>query len=71
MSRNHDLIVIGSGSGGIAMANRAASYGASVALIESGRLVTRSGLGSRVLSSDFNFWRRPRRTYDLSLVTHH
>jgi glutathione reductase (NADPH) len=30
--------VIGGGSGGIAMANRAASYGAKVALIESGRL---------------------------------
>jgi NADPH-dependent 2,4-dienoyl-CoA reductase/sulfur reductase-like enzyme len=33
-----DLIVIGGGSGSIAMANRAASYGAKVALIEAGRL---------------------------------
>jgi glutathione reductase (NADPH) len=38
MQRNYDLIVIGGGSGGIAMANRAASYGAKVALIEAGRL---------------------------------
>ena len=33
-----DLLVIGAGSGGIATARRAASYGASVAIIESGRL---------------------------------
>jgi glutathione reductase (NADPH) len=33
-----DYIVIGGGSGGIASARRAASYGAKVALIESGRL---------------------------------
>jgi glutathione reductase (NADPH) len=33
-----DLIVLGGGSGGIAMANRAASYGSKVALVESGRL---------------------------------
>lgn len=33
-----DLIVIGGGSGGIATANRAASYGAKVALIEASRL---------------------------------
>jgi glutathione reductase (NADPH) len=33
-----DLIVVGGGSGGIAAARRAASYGAKVALIESGRL---------------------------------
>jgi glutathione reductase (NADPH) len=33
-----DYIVIGGGSGGIASARRAASYGARVALIESGRL---------------------------------
>lgn len=38
MDKKYDLIVIGGGSGGIAMANRAASYGAKVALIESGRL---------------------------------
>jgi glutathione reductase (NADPH) len=38
MQRNFDLVVIGGGSGGIAMANRAASYGAKVALIEAGRL---------------------------------
>jgi glutathione reductase (NADPH) len=38
MKTKYDLIVIGGGSGGIAMANRAASYGAKVALVESGRL---------------------------------
>jgi len=38
MKRAFDLIVIGGGSGGIAMANRAASYGAKVALVEAGRL---------------------------------
>ena len=38
MRSKYDLIVIGGGSGGIAMANRAASYGAQVALIEAGRL---------------------------------
>jgi glutathione reductase (NADPH) len=38
MNAKYDLIVIGGGSGGIAMANRAASYGAKVALIEPGRL---------------------------------
>jgi len=34
----YDLLVIGGGSGGIATANRAASYGARVALIENDRL---------------------------------
>lgn len=38
MKSDFDLIVIGGGSGGIALANRAASYGAKVALIEAGRL---------------------------------
>jgi glutathione reductase (NADPH) len=38
MKTEYDLIVIGGGSGGIALANRAASYGAKVALIEAGRL---------------------------------
>ena len=38
MGTRFDLIVVGGGSGGVAMANRAASYGAKVALIESGRL---------------------------------
>jgi glutathione reductase (NADPH) len=38
MEKRYDLVVIGGGSGGIAMANRAASYGAKVALIESARL---------------------------------
>lgn len=38
MKTKFDLIVVGGGSGGVAMANRAASYGAKVALIESGRL---------------------------------
>ena len=33
-----DLLVIGGGSGGVATANRAASYGAKVALFESGRM---------------------------------
>lgn len=34
----YDYLVIGGGSGGIASARRAASYGAKTALIESGRL---------------------------------
>ncbi|MEN8259939.1 MAG: glutathione-disulfide reductase [Pseudomonadota bacterium] len=38
MEKYYDLIVIGGGSGGIAAANRAASYGASCALIEKGPL---------------------------------
>jgi len=38
LTTQYDLIVIGGGSGGIATANRAASYGARVALIESDRL---------------------------------
>ena len=38
MKRDFDLIVIGGGSGGIAMANRAAAHGAKVALVEGGRL---------------------------------
>ncbi|MBT8441051.1 MAG: FAD-dependent oxidoreductase, partial [Gammaproteobacteria bacterium] len=33
-----DLVVIGGGSGGLAAAQRAAEYGARVAVIESGRL---------------------------------
>src|SRR5690349_11528614 len=36
--RNVDLVVIGGGSGGLAAARRAASYGASVVLIEAGAL---------------------------------
>ena len=35
---NYDLIVIGGGSGGVATANRASSYGAKVALIEKGQM---------------------------------
>ena len=38
MNEVFDLVVIGAGSGGIATARRAASYGARVAIIESGRL---------------------------------
>ncbi len=38
MNETHDLVVIGGGSGGLAAAQRAAEYGARVALIESGRL---------------------------------
>jgi glutathione reductase (NADPH) len=38
MSEHFDLIVIGGGSGGMATARRAASYGQKVALIERGRL---------------------------------
>ena len=34
----YDLLVIGGGSGGVATANRAASYGAKVALFEAGRM---------------------------------
>ena len=36
--QNLDLIVVGGGSGGLAAAQRAAAYGARVALLESGRL---------------------------------
>ncbi len=38
MNQHYDLICIGGGSGGVATANRAGSYGARVALIEAGRL---------------------------------
>ena len=38
MSEAYDLIVIGGGSGGLATARRAASYGARVALVERDRL---------------------------------
>ena len=38
MTTHYDLISIGGGSGGIAMANRAAQYGAKVAVIERGNL---------------------------------
>ncbi|KEZ76381.1 glutathione-disulfide reductase [Salinisphaera hydrothermalis] len=38
MSESCDLLVIGGGSGGIATARRAASYGAKVVLVERGRL---------------------------------
>ncbi|HEY0766707.1 MAG TPA: glutathione-disulfide reductase [Steroidobacteraceae bacterium] len=38
MSDKFDLVVIGGGSGGLAAAQRAAEYGARVALVESGRL---------------------------------
>ncbi len=38
MSESFDLITIGGGSGGLAVAQRAAGYGARVALIEQGRL---------------------------------
>ena len=37
-STSYDLIVIGGGSGGVASARRAASYGAKVALVEADRL---------------------------------
>ncbi len=37
-NQQHDLVVIGGGSGGIAAARRAAQHGARVALVESGRL---------------------------------
>jgi glutathione reductase (NADPH) len=38
MTKHFDLLCIGGGSGGVATANRAASYGARVALVESGRM---------------------------------
>ena len=38
MTRHFDLLTIGAGSGGVAVSNRAASYGAKCALIESGRI---------------------------------
>lgn len=38
MTRHFDLVTIGAGSGGVAISNRAASYGARCALIEAGRI---------------------------------
>ncbi len=38
MNRHFDLLTIGGGSGGVAVSNRAASYGAKCALIEAGRI---------------------------------
>ena len=38
MTRHFDLLTIGGGSGGVAISNRAASYGAKCALIEAGRI---------------------------------
>jgi len=38
MTRHFDLLTIGGGSGGVAVSNRAANYGAKCALIEAGRL---------------------------------
>jgi len=38
MNRHFDLLTIGAGSGGVAVSNRAASYGAKCALIEAGRI---------------------------------
>src|SRR5215471_6570480 len=38
MADKFDFVVIGAGSGGLAAAQRAAEYGAKVAIIESGRL---------------------------------
>jgi len=38
MTRHFDLLTIGGGSGGVAVSNRAAGYGAKCALIEAGRL---------------------------------
>ena len=38
MNRHFDLLTIGGGSGGVAISNRAASYGAKCALVEAGRI---------------------------------
>ena len=38
MTKHYDLIAIGAGSGGLSVANRAASYGARVAVVESGKI---------------------------------
>jgi glutathione reductase (NADPH) len=38
MNKQYDLLVIGAGSGGVAISNRAASYGAKCALVEAGRI---------------------------------
>jgi glutathione reductase (NADPH) len=38
MTRHFDLLTIGGGSGGVAVSNRAAGYGAKCALIEAGRM---------------------------------
>lgn len=38
MREQYDLVVVGAGMGGISVANRAATMGAKVALIEAGRV---------------------------------
>jgi glutathione reductase (NADPH) len=38
MSKHFDLLVIGAGSGGLAAATRAASFGAKVAIIENNKI---------------------------------
>ncbi|MGQ0577721.1 MAG: hypothetical protein ACT4PQ_02280, partial [Betaproteobacteria bacterium] len=38
MAKHFDLLTIGGGSGGVAVSNRAANYGAKCALIEAGKL---------------------------------
>ena len=38
MSKHYDLLSIGAGSGGLSIAERAASYGAKTAVIEAGEL---------------------------------
>jgi len=38
MTRHFDLLTIGAGSGGVAVSNRAASYGAKCAIVEAGRI---------------------------------
>jgi glutathione reductase (NADPH) len=45
----YDFLVIGGGSGGVASARRAASYGAKTALIESARLGGSSALETRLI----------------------
>ena len=45
MTTHFDYLVLGGGSGGVASARRAASYGASVAVIERGRENGGAGLG--------------------------
>jgi pyruvate/2-oxoglutarate dehydrogenase complex dihydrolipoamide dehydrogenase (E3) component len=72
MSEHFDLVVIGAGSGGLAAAKRAASYGARVAIVEGDRVggtcVIRGCVpkklmvyGSAIASTNFTlvFWRRP------------
>jgi choline dehydrogenase-like flavoprotein len=61
MSVVYDYLVIGAGSGGIASARRAASYGAKVAIVEGGELTTyaKSSISRTIIAqTDLNVLRQ-------------